>query len=136
MTLSSSRSDPRVDRLVAQAAREVCPDDPSQARAVERFLRTGRRSKRYEIPKGDISRWMDEAQANKSRCEQGLRRQFTLLSGLLPPEARKAPGLSPSKVREQVRPMVEGLLPLEWRDTALRELGDRIFVLNSAGARP
>lgn len=60
---------------------------------------------------------------------------FDTLSQQLPSTAVNAPAVTPEMIRERVKPMVAGLVQEEWRETALRELGNRVFVLNAAGAR-
>ena len=64
-----------------------------------------------------------------------MRTLFHLLANLLPAEAQLVPRVAPEAIRQRIDPMVKGLVQGDWRELALRELGQRTFVLNFQGAK-
>lgn len=117
---------------ITRAARRAAGDGPARAR-VERFLKTG--NDKLHSRAGYSLKRIAEEQEHSSRCKAALLDLFDTLSQQLPSTAVNAPAVTPEMIRERVKPMVTGLVPEDWRETALRELGNRVFVLNAAGAR-
>lgn len=117
---------------ITRAARQAAGSGPACA-AVERFLRTGNshlsRSSRYSLE------GIKKERVHSDLCKTALWNLFEALSAQLPAAEKNIAAVMPEMIREKVRPMVTGLVQEEWRETALRELGKRVFVLNAAGAR-
>lgn len=117
---------------VARVTRRAAGSGPTRA-AVERFLSTGNNNL-YRRPGYSLKRIAEEREHSHC-CKAALLDLFDTISKQLPSAAVNAPAVTPEMIRERVKPMVAGLVQEEWRETALRELGNRVFVLNAAGAR-
>ena len=124
-----------VDGFIRQAALQAADSDKANAALLEEFLRTGQET--WDGAGSGSFTWaqVNEAGVHSRRAETALRVLFGLLAGLLPEEAKALPLVSPKAIRERVSPLVKGLLPADWQDVALRELSQRVFVLNFQGAK-
>jgi hypothetical protein len=131
--MSEENRDQLVFSSIIKAARHASGGKPAHAKAIERFLKTGNagllKSTRYSLE------MIKKEGEHSSRCEAALWNLFDRLSGLLPESAGNVPTVTPEMIQEKVKPMVFGLVQADWREIALRELGNRIFVLNPEGIR-
>lgn len=121
----------RIERVAADAAEAGGLD----ARLLSHFLRTGDAT--WEgASSGQFTREQFHVDmAYSAAARSAMRALFASMGELLPEEDRTAAPLPAEFVVARIRPMIEGLLPPVWRETALREIAARLFILNYAGAR-
>jgi hypothetical protein len=125
----------KVNQCIREAAQQSAVVSGLSAAVVEQFLRTGEEtwdgagSGRFAL----VQFTQDEAYTRASKT--ALRILFSLLSDLLPAEARLTPLVAPETIRGRIASMVKGLVQSDWRETALREVTARTFVLNFQGAK-
>lgn len=121
----------RIERVAADAAAVAGLD----VRPLSHFLRTG-----VETWEGSGSGQFTREQfrvdmAYSAAARSAMRALFASIGELLPEEERTAAPLPAEFVVARIRPMIEGLLPPAWRETALREITACLFILNYAGAK-
>lgn len=121
-----------VEQCIARIAEQVALEDSRHGELIKQFLYTGEEDPDDQI--FSLSGW-DGARAHSNKCKAALRLLFDELSKFLPKEALSIPDVTPEMVRQQIHPMIHGLVQPNWQEIALRELGDRVFVLNHAGAK-
>jgi hypothetical protein len=124
-----------VNQCIREAAKQAAATGGLAVPTIERFLRTSE-----ETWDGAGSGRFTPAQfknneAYRRAAKTAMRTLFHLLANLLPAEAQLVPRVAPEAIRQRIDPMVKGLVQGDWRELALRELGQRTFVLNFQGAK-
>ena len=124
-----------VNQCIREAAKQAAATGGLAVPTIERFLRTSE-----ETWDGAGSGRFTPAQfknneAYRRAAKTAMRTLFYLLANLLPAEAQLVPRVAPEAIGQRIEPMVKGLVQGDWQDLALRELGQRTFVLNFQGAK-
>ena len=124
-----------VNQCIREAAQQAAATDGLAVPTIELFLRTSE-----ETWDGAGSGRFSPAQftnneAYRRAAKIAMRTLFHLLANLLPAEAQLVPRVAPEAIRRRIDPMVKGLVQGDWQDLAVRELGQRTFVLNFQGAK-
>ncbi len=124
-----------VNQYIREAAKQAAATGGLAVPTIERFLRTSE-----EAWDGAGSGQFTTAQFQNNEAylraaKIAMRTLFHLLANLLQSEAQLVPVVAPYWIRQRIDPMVRGLVQGDWRELALRELGQRTFVLNFQGAK-
>jgi hypothetical protein len=124
-----------VDEYIRESASQAAAIAGVSVAPIQEFLRTGE-----ETWEGGGSAFFNYAQVKQDEiytdgAKTAMRMLFPLATSLLKQEARLVPPVSQEEIQRRVEPMIRGLVPSQWQDTALREIGRRVFILNFPGVQ-
>jgi len=124
-----------IEEIIHHAAYQAVAPHHHRAQAVEGFLRTGEET--WDgAGSGRFSRAQIIEDGIYSECaKRGLRLLFEQLADFLPWQVKRQPPITSEEITTRIVPMIRGLVQKDWQDTALRELSQRVFVLNCQGAK-